>query len=160
MASTSSCVSSGVAPSTTGRTNPMVTDLGQARDRHQLQQIIAGLREGVILIEPGQRIVWGNEAALAMHGVESLEDLGATVDAYRRRFRLRYRNNRILKKSDYPLARVIAGETFSDVTVEVCAAGKPAADVTRPREVLCQLENLSAREPYRLISVSVGRTSE
>jgi hypothetical protein len=60
-ASTSSCVSSGVAPSTTGRTNPMVTDLGQARDRHQLQQIIAGLREGVILIEPGQRIVWGNE---------------------------------------------------------------------------------------------------
>jgi hypothetical protein len=60
-ASTSSCVSSGVAPSTTGRTNPMVTDLGQARDRHQLQQIIAGLSEGVILIEPGQRIVWGNE---------------------------------------------------------------------------------------------------
>ena len=38
-----------------------VTDLGQARDRHQLQQIIAGLSEGVILIEPGQRIVWGNE---------------------------------------------------------------------------------------------------
>jgi len=102
----------------------MVTDLGQARDRHQLQQIIAGLSEGVILIEPGQRIVWGNEAALAMHGVESLEDLGATVDAYRRRFRLRYRNNHILKKSDYPLARVIAGETFSDVTVEVCAAGR------------------------------------
>ena len=93
----------------------MVTDLGQARDRHQLQQIIAGLSEGVILIEPGQRIVWGNEAALAMHGVESLEDLGATVDAYRRRFRLRYRNNHILKKSDYPLARVIAGETFKAI---------------------------------------------
>jgi PAS domain-containing protein len=86
-------------------------------------RFIAGLSEGVILIEPGQRIVWGNEAALAMHGVESLEDLGATVDAYRRRFRLRYRNNHILKKSDYSLARVIAGETFSDVTVEVCAAG-------------------------------------
>ena len=48
----------------------MVTDLGQARGRHQLQQIIAGLSEGVILVEPGQRIVWGNEAALAMHGVE------------------------------------------------------------------------------------------
>ena len=60
-------------------------------------RFIAGLSEGVILIEPGQRIIWGNEAALAMHGVESLEDLGATVDAYRRRFRLRYRNNHILK---------------------------------------------------------------
>ena len=39
----------------------MVTDHGQPRDRHQLQQIIAGLNEGIILIEPGQRIVWGNE---------------------------------------------------------------------------------------------------
>ena len=37
---------------------------------------------------------------------------------------MRYRDNHILKKSDYPLARVIAGETFSDVTVEVCAPGR------------------------------------
>lgn len=27
-------------------------------DRRQLQQIIAGLTEGVILIEPDQRILW------------------------------------------------------------------------------------------------------
>lgn len=46
-------------------------------DRRQLQQIIAGLTEGVILIEPDQRILWANEAALAMHGVDSLEGLGA-----------------------------------------------------------------------------------
>ena len=32
-------------------------------DRRQLQQIIAGLTEGVILIEPDQRILWANEAA-------------------------------------------------------------------------------------------------
>jgi hypothetical protein len=38
-----------------------------------------------------------------------------TSDAYRRRFRLRYRNNHTLKKSDYPLARVIAGETFKAI---------------------------------------------
>jgi PAS domain S-box-containing protein len=52
-------------------------------DRRQLHQIIAGLTEGVILIEPDQRIVWANEAALAMHGVTELAELGADVTEYR-----------------------------------------------------------------------------
>ncbi|HDR9270787.1 TPA: helix-turn-helix transcriptional regulator [Burkholderia vietnamiensis] len=91
-------------------------------DRRQLHQIIAGLTEGVILIEPDQRIVWANEAALAMHGVTELAELGADVTEYRARFRLRYRNNRPVRHGHYPMDRVIAGEQFSDVTVEVESA--------------------------------------
>ena len=41
----------------------------QAPDRSQLQQIIAGLSEGVILIEPDHTITYVNDAALLMHGV-------------------------------------------------------------------------------------------
>ncbi|HEV7438115.1 MAG TPA: PAS domain-containing protein, partial [Methylobacterium sp.] len=52
----------------------------QGVDRSELRQIIAGLSEGVILVEPDQRITWANEAALAMHGAETLEELGETVD--------------------------------------------------------------------------------
>jgi PAS domain S-box-containing protein len=88
-------------------------------DRSQLHQIIAGLTEGVILIEPDQRIVWANEAALAMHGVTELKALGADVTEYRERFRLRYRNHHPVRDDHYPMDRVIAGEEFSDVTVEV-----------------------------------------
>ncbi|MCL4649826.1 helix-turn-helix transcriptional regulator [Burkholderia multivorans] len=91
-------------------------------DRRQLHQIIAGLTEGVILIEPDQRIVWANEAALAMHGVTELEALGDNVTEYRERFRLRYRNNHPVRDGHYPMDRVIAGEEFSDVTVEVESA--------------------------------------
>ncbi|NIF39775.1 helix-turn-helix transcriptional regulator [Burkholderia sp. Tr-862] len=91
-------------------------------DRRQLYQIIAGLTEGVILIEPDQRIVWANEAALAMHGVTELDALGADVTEYRERFRLRYRNNHPVGDGHYPMDRVIAGEEFSDVTVEVESA--------------------------------------
>ena len=58
----------------------------QRADRRQLQQIIAGLTEGVILIDPDQSISWANEAALAMHGVEELKELGTTVSDYRKRF--------------------------------------------------------------------------
>jgi PAS domain-containing protein len=51
-------------------------------DRTLLQQIIAELPEGVIVVNSDQTIAWANNAALAMHGVKSLKDLGETVSAY------------------------------------------------------------------------------
>jgi PAS domain S-box-containing protein len=93
-------------------------------ERRQLQQIIAGLTEGVILIDPDQSISWANEAALRMHGASCLADIGATVDDYRRRFQLRYRNNHPLEEGNYPADRVLAGEVFADVVVEVAREGE------------------------------------
>ena len=59
------------------------------RDHRQLQQIIAGLAEGVILVDLDQSILWANDAALRMHGVKRAKDLGSTIENYRQRFRLR-----------------------------------------------------------------------
>ncbi|QEE41616.1 helix-turn-helix transcriptional regulator [Methylobacterium sp. WL2] len=101
---------------------PIATDA----NRSELRQLVAGLSEGVILVEPDQRISWANDAALAMHGVAALSDLGATVDAYRARFSLRYRNNRAPGR--YPIERVTDGETFRDVVVEVRHADRPGID--------------------------------
>lgn len=78
--------------------------------------------EGVILVEPDQTIVWANQAALEMHGAEDVADLAANVDEYCERFRLRYRNNHPVQPGSYPIDRVIAGESFSDVVVEVSRA--------------------------------------
>lgn len=91
-------------------------------DRRQLQQIIAGLTEGVLLVEADQTITWANEAALKMHGVKEIADLGKTVTEYRKRFQLRYRNNHALEQGQYPIERVISGESFTDVVVEVFLA--------------------------------------
>lgn len=88
-------------------------------NRNQLQLIIAGLTEGVILVEPDQTISWANESALAMHGVAEIEQLGRNVDEYRRHFALRYRNHHVLEQEQYPIKRVLAGEAFSDVVVVV-----------------------------------------
>jgi PAS domain S-box-containing protein len=93
--------------------------LTESVDRSQLQQIIAGLSEGVIIIEPDQKVTWANESALLMHGVETLDQMGKTVDEYRENFVLRYRNNHLLIGHQYPVERVIAGETFADVVVVV-----------------------------------------
>ena len=96
----------------------------QRTDRTQLQQIIVGLPEGVIILDPNQAIAWSNEAALAMHGVTSPEGLGATISEYRERFELRYRNNHRLPPEDYPMDRLVAGETFSELLVEVTRPGE------------------------------------
>jgi PAS domain S-box-containing protein len=88
-------------------------------DRRQLQQIIAGLTEGILLIDPDRSIVWANETALAIHGVEHLRELGGDAAQYRKKFVLRYRNNHLLKSKQYPIERLLAGELFRDVIVEV-----------------------------------------
>jgi PAS domain S-box-containing protein len=93
--------------------------LERETNRRQLQQIISGLSDGVLLLEPDQSIVWANDAALAMHGVSSVSQLGTDAGEYAARFALRYRNNHPLTPDSYPMSRVAAGETFSDVIVEV-----------------------------------------
>ena len=100
----------------------------QAPDRSQLEQIIAGLTEGVILVEPDQTITYANQAALEMHGVTSLDALGRTVDEYQGNFVLHYRNNQPLYPDRYPIERVIAGEVFDDVVVVVAHKDNPDRD--------------------------------
>ena len=105
-------------------------------DRTQLQQIIAGLPEGVIIIDPDQTIAWSNQAALTMHGVTSLKELGSTVSEYRERFELRYRNSHKLPAGDYPMDRVIAGEAFTQVVVEVSLQGEERHRVQQIRSMI------------------------
>ncbi len=102
--------------------------LARETNRRQLQQIISGLSDGVMLVEVDQTIIWANEAALLMHGVEEISDLGANGEAYREKFSLRYRNNHPLDVDQYPISRVAAGEVFSDVLIEVSKIGEGEED--------------------------------
>jgi PAS domain S-box-containing protein len=99
----------------TAKTKPHV-------DRRQLQQIIAGLTEGVLLIDPDRSIVWANETALAIHGVGELSELGGDAAQYRKKFALKYRNHHLVGSKQYPIERLLAGELFRDVIVEVTRA--------------------------------------
>jgi PAS domain S-box-containing protein len=105
-------------------------------DRTQLQQIILGLPQGVIIINPDQTIAWANEAALAMHGIASLKELGSTVSDYRSRFELRYRNRHKLPPGEYPMDRVVAGEAFTEVVVEVVRSGEEKHRVQQIRSLV------------------------
>jgi len=92
-------------------------------DQGPLQQIVAGLSEGVMLLRPDGSIDWANPTALEVHGVSSIGGLGNNATGYRRRFRLVYRNHRALTAAQYPLRRLLAGQTFDDVVVDVFRVG-------------------------------------
>lgn len=54
-----------------------------------------------------------------MHRTNAIDELGGDAAGYRRRFTLRYRKNHPLEEGQYPIERLLAGETIDDVTVEV-----------------------------------------
>jgi PAS domain S-box-containing protein len=95
-------------------------------ERPHLHRIVADLAEGVILIEEDRRIAWVNPAALTMHGCESLDELGDTPQAYHDRFRLALRDGRALPKGQYPMDRLVKGDSFSDLVVTLTRRDQPA----------------------------------
>ena len=92
-------------------------------NRAQLQQIIAELNDGVVLINPDRSIAWANEMALRLHGADDIAALGATVADYRARFELSYRNQEPVARGESPMERLFAGETLREIVLEVRRAG-------------------------------------
>ena len=105
-----------------------MTKLREAASLVHLQTIVASLDEGLVLIAPDEAILWANDAALAMHGVETLADLGTSVSDFRSKFELNYRGHPQLERGKYPIDRALAGEAFDGVAVEVTRAGKMGAE--------------------------------
>ena len=92
--------------------------------RSQLQEIMASLSEGVLLLDPDGTILWANPAALRAHGCADLEELGTSAAEYAERFALRKPGGRhILSAAQTPVARLAAGVSFSDQVLELRRRG-------------------------------------
>ncbi|WP_028966269.1 helix-turn-helix transcriptional regulator [Sphingomonas phyllosphaerae] len=103
------------------------TSTSQQPTLRHLEQLMAQLLDGVILLDPTGIILSANAAALAMHGVTTMEELGTSAEDYARRFTLWTRDHHRLKHRDYPLFKVLAGESIPDMVVEVAPAGEDEA---------------------------------
>ena len=88
-----------------------------------MEQLLQGLAIGAVLVDSAGTILWSNAAAHRMHGIADGDGLGSSVDEYRARFVLRYRNGHRLSAREYPLTRLVAGDAFRNVVVEVATPG-------------------------------------
>lgn len=88
-------------------------------DTADWQAIVTGLSEGVILIDHEGQLTFANQAALTMHGARDLDDLGASVAAYRARYALHDHRHHPIDIENDPMTRIVAGEQFADVVVRI-----------------------------------------
>ena len=84
-----------------------------------LQQIIAALTEGIILIHADGSLAWADRTALTLHGVKKFSELGDTAADYAERFQLSYLDGKALDVAHYPMQRLLAGTTIDRATFEV-----------------------------------------
>ena len=89
------------------------------------QAMVADLSEGVVLITPEGRITYANNAALAMHGVQRLEDFGLSIEEFRERFIVQDGRHHRLGPAEDPMGRAARSESFADMVVRVAKAGHP-----------------------------------
>ena len=118
-----------------------VPDIDRQPTLRHLEQLMAQLLDGVILLDATGVILSANSAALHMHGVRTLAELGGTAEDYARRFTLWSADHRRLKHREYPLFRVLAGERIPDMVVEVAPAGEDQARwVLQARDVILDVD--------------------
>ncbi|WP_246726227.1 PAS domain S-box protein [Rhizobium lusitanum] len=107
-----------IRPAIVGRRVRNLVDLALRNRALKRLVHLAGLGEGIVLIEPNEGIVWANEKALALHNVSTVHELGQTPDGYRDRFLLRSLDGDDVSSQHYPLARLLSGECFDNMTLE------------------------------------------
>ena len=85
----------------------------------QLEAAIESLTEGLVISDPRGNILSMNRAALALHQYESLEQARKHLNAFPETFELRALSGEVLPAEQWPLARALSGERFSNHEVQV-----------------------------------------
>ena len=80
--------------------------------RARLEAVFANMTEGVMLCSPEGRLVGWNATALAMHDMSAETAEGLTIDGVRATYELRHLDGTRLRNSEWPLTRVMRGETL------------------------------------------------
>ena len=85
----------------------------------QLQSVLESINEGVVISTLEGDILAMNKEALALHEYESLEQVRRHLSDFTRTFDLFDLQGRPLQLEEWPLARVLRGERFTDYDVRL-----------------------------------------
>ncbi|MBJ6724501.1 PAS domain-containing sensor histidine kinase [Geomesophilobacter sediminis] len=89
----------------------------------QLEAVLDGIREGVIIGDLEGHVLRMNRAALALHDSSSLDEVRRHLESYQDLFRLTRLDGEPVPLADWPLARVLRGEEFTEQEVKVESIG-------------------------------------
>ena len=84
----------------------------------QLEAIVSSMTEGLTISDPRGNVVSMNPAALRIHKYHSVEEVRRHLEEFPDTFELSHLDGRKMLLSEWPLARALRGETFTNY--EVC----------------------------------------
>jgi PAS domain S-box-containing protein len=83
------------------------------------EAILTSMSDGLILFDLQGNVVDMNPAALRIHGFEQVKEAQRHLKEFPDTFELRYLDGRLMPVEEWPLARVLQGETFSGCEAQV-----------------------------------------
>jgi PAS domain S-box-containing protein len=92
-------------------------------DRAKLQLIFDELSEGIITSSPDGALLSWNTSAVEMHGFTSMSEVTGALVTFRDLFELTTREGVVLTFEEWPLARILRGDTLRAVELRVRRRG-------------------------------------
>lgn len=86
-------------------------------DRAKLHAIVDNMCEGLVVVDAEGRLLDWNRSALAMHGLEAIDQAPADLSSFRDAFTLLDQSGRPVPAGECPFSRVVSGETLRGVVL-------------------------------------------
>jgi len=99
-------------------TNRKRSQIALAQSEAQFEAVFANLAEGIVVFDPEGNMTHSNPAASAMHDIET-PMTPASLRGFIQHFELRDADGRLIPVTQWPLSRILRGETVTDVEAHV-----------------------------------------
>lgn len=93
----------------------------------KLDAVVNNLSEGMVFAAPDGSMIHWNPEALRIHDYKNLEDIKKTAEEYPDLFTLKDTEGKELPYQNWPIARTLRGEKFTELEVELIRADKMTA---------------------------------
>ncbi len=85
----------------------------------QIDAILANMTEGIIIADPQGNVLLMNAVAAQIHNYTTSQDFQQNLEKFLDTFELHYTDGRFMPIEEWPLARLLRGETITDYEVLV-----------------------------------------
>jgi PAS domain S-box-containing protein len=82
-------------------------------------KVVEHLSEGVLIVDPDDQLIYWNPAALRMYGFESAEEAVRSLSDAPKMFELSTLEGVVIPVEEWPLARVLRGESLSNLELRI-----------------------------------------
>lgn len=114
-----------------------------------MQTIIENLGEGVVLADADGRILFMNLSALTILGLRNVEDYQRMLPEFADTFELTLPNGKLIPVEQWPLARILRGETVSETDVSLTHLRKGWTKFLRLRG--SRIKNVTTQAPMAIL---------